>query len=77
MKDNPNAWIFGGIAVALLGIVLTPSTDCESFSISGLLLPKGGWGAGTILNSGLETRWALAAGIIGICWGFYRKASES
>ena len=76
MARNTNAFIIGGIAIALVSILLTSINTCE-FGMSTILMPDRYSGQGTILGTSVETRWPMIVAALAVCWGLYQRRNSS
>ena len=70
MKSSGNEFIFGGIALGLVSVLLTEQNFCGG-GIEGL------WHGDWIIGTDIQSRWPLSLSVLIICWGLFQRSNSN
>ena len=70
-RKTSNRFIMAGVAIVIAGILLMESRY-PAMGIVGNILQ-----GAKVLETGIEVRWPLLAGLGLICWGIYRRLNSN
>jgi hypothetical protein len=70
MNNNGYAYIFGGIALGLVSVLLTEQNFCGG-GFEGL------WQGDWIIGTDIQSRWPLSIAVLITCWGLFQRSNSN